>query len=210
MMGRQHLLSGVVVGLATCHAVSGIAAGAVWVGLVAAGSLAPDLDHPNARAVRALGLPGKVLSLGVVSFSQAVFRRVRGPGDRGDGGHRYLTHSLVSVPPVGLLVAGLVAVSRMVFGGVVWNVLPGPWEWGAAFALGWLTHIAGDAVTKGGCPLLWPAMISGRRWHRVRLPGWMAFRTGGWVERWIVRTVLLILAAVLAVDLLVAGLRTVT
>jgi membrane-bound metal-dependent hydrolase YbcI (DUF457 family) len=201
MMGKQHVLSGVVVGLATCHTVSGFAAGAVWVFLVAAGSLAPDLDHPSARAVRSLGLPGKVLSLGVVALSRAVFRLVRGPRDGGDGGHRYLTHTLASVPSVGLLVAGLVAVPRLVFGGAVWGVLPGPWEWGAAFALGWLTHIVGDAVTKGGCPLLWPVMIGGRRWHRLRLPGWVAFRTGGWFERWIVRTALLILVAVLAVGL---------
>lgn len=52
------------------------------------------------------------------------------------------------------------------------------------FALGVLIHIAGDAITEHGVPILAPFVrIRGCRWRRFGLPGWLAFRTGGWQEK---------------------------
>lgn len=189
MMGRTHLISGVAVGLATVGiAPAGFGAGAVWVSLVAVASMAPDLDHPSATLTLKLRYLGSLVCWAVTVLSRWAFRRVQGPADRGDGGHRHLTHTLVSGPAAGLVTVG------------VWALLPaglpvGCWTAGLAVTIGWWTHIAGDAITKSGCPLLWPLEIRRRRWHRPRLP--RPVLTGGVVERWLVRPALT-LAAVLA------------
>jgi inner membrane protein len=58
-------------------------------------------------------------------------------------GHRGITHSLLAV------VGGL-AVLSLVRGE------PGLARMGAPLALGYLSHLAGDALTPSGVPLLWP------------------------------------------------------
>lgn len=191
MMGRTHLVSGVAVGLATVGvAPSGFTGGAVWVALVSVASLAPDLDHPNATLTRGLGVFGWVACRGVTFLSRWAFRTLRGPGDRGDGGHRYLTHTLVSGPAVGLVTVA------------VWALLPaglplGCWTAGAAVTLGWWTHIAGDAITPSGCPLLWPLRVRRCRWWRFRSR--LSVLTGGAVERWFVRPALTLVAVMCGV-----------
>lgn len=50
-------------------------------------------------------------------------------------------------------------------------------------AIGWTLHVLMDATTKRGIKLLGV---------RVRPPRWLAIRTGGWVERWAVRPVLVL------------------
>lgn len=75
--------------------------------------------------------------------------------------HRGVTHSALFAAGLGFAVT---AVSG--------------WVWlGAAICVGCLTHDAGDALTSGGVPLLWPLKC------RLRLG---LFTTGGWVERAIV------------------------
>ena len=56
-----------------------------------------------------------------------------------------------------------------------------------ACALGCATHLAGDALTKEGIPVLWP--FSGRHFG---LPSPLSFTTGTWRERLVVAPLLLV------------------
>lgn len=53
---------------------------------------------------------------------------------------------------------------------------------GIAVALGNLTHLAGDAITKAGIPAFWPLKIRGKRWYDVALPSFMRISAGGTLE----------------------------
>jgi membrane-bound metal-dependent hydrolase YbcI (DUF457 family) len=71
---------------------------------------------------------------------------------------------------------------------------------GLAVAAGCITHCAGDALTRSGCPFLWPIPIAGETWYEIRPPASLRFRTGGLVER-----ILIAPAAVLLGLFLVPG-----
>jgi inner membrane protein len=130
MMGRSHAASGALVG-----------AGAAWLtnldplpttGLItitAIAALLPDADHPDATIPRYFGWPGRF----VAWLINAVF------------GHRGLTHSLIGVAA---LIVGMAFVPFLT---------AAPWWIPAGIVLGCLTHIAGDACTVSGVPLLWPS-----------------------------------------------------
>lgn len=81
-----------------------------------------------------------------------------------------------------------------------------PWV-ALAVLVGTVTHVMGDAVTEQGGPWLAPLyrQDSGsdreRRWVRLALPKVLAFRTGGWFERWVVFPALVV-AAVLVTPVL--------
>ncbi len=63
-------------------------------------------------------------------------------------GHRGITHSLLAV--VGLALA-------LRYGLAQWQLVGTGWALVAVgVAAGYLSHIAGDFVTRGGVPLLWP------------------------------------------------------
>lgn len=70
--------------------------------------------------------------------------------------------------------AGLAAIGL----GAVAVLLPGgsPLLLGATVAVGALTHILGDWLTRSGVPLAWPLVHRGKRWWMFRSP--LAFRTG--------------------------------
>ena len=70
--------------------------------------------------------------------------------------------------------AGVVALAL----GAAAVLLPGgaPALIGATVAVGSLTHILGDWLTRSGVPLAWPLTIRGKRWWMLRSP--LAFRTG--------------------------------
>lgn len=114
--------------------------------------------------------------------------------------------------PLGAVVGGL-----MGYG--LWPEIaanPGNWWiWWLAFTFGCLTHVWSDCVTKEGAPLSWPftiqtqvrAVAEGdgpvarfqrdkatkiRRWHTVGPPQWMRFYTGGQIEVWVVRLVVVL------------------
>lgn len=57
---------------------------------------------------------------------------------------------------------------------------------GLAVALGCFTHCLGDALTKSGCPFLFPIPIAGETWYELRPPRWLRFRTGGGFESYFV------------------------
>ena len=89
--------------------------------------------------------------------------------------------------------------------GVLAAAIAGPtigaaWWLGLAVAVGWLAHLAGDALTNSGCPILWPLKICGRRWYPVGSPRVIRMRTGGTAER-AVYVVLLLVGAVSTVSL---------
>lgn len=89
------------------------------------------------------------------------------------------------------------------------------WIWWVAFTVGCLTHVYSDCVTKEGAPLSWPFVVhlkerptvegegplarrrrnpepKVRRWYSVGPPQWMRFYTGGQVEIWVVRGVIVL------------------
>lgn len=67
---------------------------------------------------------------------------------------------------------------------LAWGFLPpSGWWLGLAIGLGCLVHVAGDCLTKHGCPVWWPLVVKGRRWYQVRPPEGLRMTTGGGVER---------------------------
>ncbi|MEU3019035.1 metal-dependent hydrolase [Nocardiopsis sp. NPDC007018] len=51
-----------------------------------------------------------------------------------------------------------------------------PWLIGLTVAVGSLTHVLGDWLTRSGVPLAWPVKVNGKRWWMFRSP--VAFHTG--------------------------------
>lgn len=126
MMGRHHMLSGVVSGSLVAVAGGLPPATAVpFVGITAAGSLLPDIDHPNSTVSRFFLWPGRMLA----AIISAIF------------GHRTLTHSVLGI---GLLSAGLAFVPQI------------PTFCYVAVILGCVTHVLGDMLTVAGVPVFWP------------------------------------------------------
>lgn len=68
------------------------------------------------------------------------------------------------------------------------------WGLPVATAIGCAVHLAGDALTRDGIPLLWP--LSRRDFHL--LPPFLRFTTGKFAEHWIVSLLLLIALALAA------------
>lgn len=150
--------------------VYGMAAGAA-----AAGSLAPDLDHPFSKA--SFGIPTALLSYGGVFLLVAEFqRRSASPQlfDLALLGEGYFVAArlavavglilLISSLLFGLLFSHRGPVHSLAFGiGVTGAftvglaILGAPlWLW-APFAWGWIAHLLADATTPHGIPcLLWP------------------------------------------------------
>lgn len=133
MTGRTHLLAGV-------------AAGAALLSLRGAGAIGPG-GAAAALGAACLGAllpdidhPGSLLSRGAGPLGAApgLFLRHRGP-----------THSL--------------AAALAAWAGAAWLCAARGLPAAAALAalLGYLSHLALDALTPGGAPLLWP--LSGRR-----------------------------------------------
>jgi hypothetical protein len=184
MMGTTHAMGAAAVWLAGC-AVLGppaptvIAAGA---GLAVAGGLAPDIDHRNAGAAKVARMAGLAL-VGAAGFAAltatshhdwrlwAIIGAVVGLAPwllrpRG-GGFRGCVHSRL-----GLVVCLAAAWLPLVFWSSWW-----PWWAALAVSLGWVSHLALDALTKEGLPWAWEP---GRRGPRF---GWLpkaeSMRTGG-------------------------------
>lgn len=72
---------------------------------------------------------------------------------------------------VGLAIAGVTTVAGTMTG-VDWRLLAVPVTFGV------LAHLAGDAITVEGCPLLWPVKIRGRRWFPFGRFHGLRIRTG--------------------------------
>ena len=195
MLGRHHALSGLVTGAATAEFAlhAGLAGIAATAALFAAEAPVPDLDTCGSCAARSLGF----LSEG---FAWTVSKLARGHrhgthsllGVAVLTGLTYLVCEFREYLPCRILLAFLLAIAiaaglrALRLGGHFADVLAicaaagiawRGWDLGLiplACAGGCLTHIAGDALTDSGVPLLWPF-----RDYRFKLwPEPFAFTTG--------------------------------
>ena len=147
--------------------------------LAAAAALLPDLDaqHSKIRSLR-LGPIRPLDPLGALVY--------------GAWGHRGPLHSLP-----GLAVFGLVAALPL---SLTWG-----WTYGAALMLGYGSHLALDAMTQRGVPLL-PTRGKGGQWgfrhRRHLLPPRLRFVTGSAAED-VLQAVLFSLALLLLVKNLI-------
>lgn len=97
-----------------------------------------------------------------------------------------------------LLVVSITAAGFTAYFGGLDDALTSTTSWvGFAVSLGCIAHCLGDAVTKSGCPFLWPFPIAGETWYELRPPRWLRFRTGGGVEKRLVVPVFLIVGVLL-------------
>ncbi len=97
-----------------------------------------------------------------------------------------------------LLLVGLAGAGAMVANTDAAAALSDVTGWlGIAVAVGCVVHDLGDAVTKSGCPFLFPIPIAGETWYEIRPPRWLRFRTDSKVERWLVFPVFAVLAVLL-------------
>lgn len=156
----------------------------------ALGGLVHKLVHKTCKAaVTATALPRDVAYVNWMKFRQR------------DPYHRTLTHTLVATLAIGCLVYGaawmhpvgaaftaalgvfllwplyrrtiglVVICAALVSVGAV--MLLEPWLITLAATGGYASHIAGDACTKAGVPVLWPVTVQRKRWWNIRLLGSM-------------------------------------
>ena len=150
MKATTHQIAGV--GLAAVAAAA-LDAPAETVGLLIAGawlgSLLPDADKAGSRIYHPRKLERHVWPLRVLGWIARIPLRLLMLL-----GHRGITHSLAACAVVALAASLL---SR---------------EFAAGLAIGYLAHVAADACTPGGVPLLAP--LTRRRWwllpRRIRIP----------------------------------------
>jgi len=134
---------------------------------VSLGSLAPDLDSQDNVIYSLVPAGRKIIS--------EVFERAFGK-------HRSISHSVLGVFIIGI--------------GTKWLITNIPTENGFdalalwyAFMISFVTHLFGDFLTRDGIPLLWP-------WkYRFGFPPFrfMRFKTGGWVEDYLVNSILVLI-----------------
>ena len=177
MEGRSHLLIGLTAGVvldSVAHitgdpllAVKGVTIGLlvnkiIYYTMVGFGALLPDIDNANSTLGRKLGWVSKEI--------------------QHLAGHRTLFHSLL-----GLLIGSLIAIGleQLVAYLLVQRgyIIPAQFITTShlifiAVLFGCIIHIAADAMTEGGVPLLWP---NHKRFGFPPNPHWR-FRTGTWPE----------------------------
>lgn len=197
MMGRTHALSGSTAFAALAFAAPMVGVHAHW-GAISAGllstagaALLPDLDHPDATCAHVFGFVSKALARFVHRVSgghrhathsfafMAAMPLLTWAGDVMLGNWFALSlmfvlfafglralHLARGLAPALAFALTLVVASTMLrdFGWLPYSV-----------GVGIAAHLAGDCLTKEGCPLLWP-----RRTHYM-LP--IVRRTGNAVER---------------------------
>lgn len=159
----------------------------------AGAALLPDLDHPSATIANCFGAVSEAFarfvhhvsgghrhathSLLFVAFAYlATWLGVS------VGGGWFAMPALFVLFAFGIramhLAPGISALVAAAAAGFFWLVLDGDYGWlPVAVGVGTLAHLAGDCLTKEGCPLLWP-----RRTHYMIS---IIHRTGNAVERWV-------------------------
>ena len=192
MVGARE--SRAVVILNRTHTTCGAAAGA-WLGvavgpepalalggvaLAALAAFTPDLDHPSARPVKALGPVGWLLCRILRAVSMATTRVA----------HRGATHSLLFALTLGVS-AMLIFLSWL-------PVLESGYLGGTVF-VGVVAALLGDLVTNSGLKhLMWPLRVV------VSIPRGLRIGTGGIVELYVVFP-LMLLATWAGIGLLLLG-----
>lgn len=180
-----------------------VAVGAI---LCAGAALLPDADHPSATIAHSVPVAGRVAT-GVVSNLAGGHRR--GTHSLvAAGGVLFLALGMLGADWGGAVPsdprtlacaaagAGLLAFALKVLGlargwarawlagagGALAITLAVPEQWaylGAIVAVGWIAHLAGDLLTTGGLPLLWPLTPRAPRgFSRIPVLGRMWLRSG--------------------------------
>lgn len=197
MLGRSHGLSGLAAGLGmgmALHAAP-LTCG-LLAGVTALGAYVPDADHRNSTITRSVPVLGPAVSWVVRGLSRAVYAATKGPRDENcSGEHRHLSHTVVGAAVFGALVGVVVYVVAGRLGAADPRHLA--LLIGGGLALGCVTHCVGDALTRAGCPFLWPLPICGETWFELRPPRFLRFRTGGPVEHYLVFPALLVVTVLL-------------
>jgi membrane-bound metal-dependent hydrolase YbcI (DUF457 family) len=215
VQGYSHSLSGLVAGTAAGEILHLPVPGtAALAGLTAGMALLPDLDCVNGCAARSLGLISEAVAwvirtlsgghrhathsfAGIAVFTGLAYLACAFRSD--DAGKAGLA-LLLTLAVAGALEAlhaarghaGDVA-GAAVAAGVIWSgrglvLIP------LAVALGCAVHIAGDMLTREGCPLAYPFTKA----HQFLLPPAMRFTTGHIAERFAVDPLLFAALSVLA------------
>lgn len=170
-----------------------VVAGAI---LSAGAALLPDADHPSATIAHAVPITGKLATRAVsqlsgghrhgthslVAAAAVVFLAWGMLALDWSGAGRGDPRTLVSAAIGAALLAFAIRVLKIVrrwpaawalgiAGAAAITVLvPSQWAWlGLSIAIGWIAHLAGDLLTTGGLPLLWPLTPRAPRWVR-RVP----------------------------------------
>jgi len=161
------------------------------VGVIAAGAIAVDIDHPQAFVSAAL--PRIILRTAAPLIALAVGVAVTVPL------MSHSTDSLVEILRMPFvqwaaaiigLVIGLTLISwlishtlghrgplhsltlsvgmTVVAVGILWSLGAGLFWWGLGFGWGWLSHVLADGLTEQGMPLWWP--LASERVHVLPYP----------------------------------------
>jgi inner membrane protein len=134
--------------------------------LITLGSLTPDLDSQENKLYTLIPIGHKL-------FSEI--------GERAFGKHRSISHSLIGITIFGY-------VSHF----LIYKIPPENGFWLDAlwysYFVSLVSHLVADALTKDGIPLLWPIKW---KFGFPPLKG-LRMRTGGFVEIFIVRTLILV------------------
>ena len=207
MLARDHALSGALAFTAAAPLLhvtgAGLLAGAVF---TAGAATLPDIDEPGSTISRTLGFFTMTVSWivhkvsgghrkgthslpGAAVFTLAAWLAVTHTGS--------LAGKIILGVILGLILAAGVRALRIGghhadIIGLAAGAAAAYWRAGVALvplciALGAASHIAGDELTHGGCPLAWP--VSGHEFHL--LPRRLQITTGKFTEHWIVSTLLL-------------------
>jgi inner membrane protein len=190
MVGRSHVLVGLSAGvvldsfvhlsgpslIGSTHITSALVINkALFYGMVALGALLPDIDNAHSTLGKRLGW-----------VSRSIQHTV---------GHRTLFHSILGLLLGALLAFGL---QQLVIALFISRQMDVPAHAIAASQLilwatlfGCVMHIAADALTREGVPLLWPA----RTYFGFPPNRRLRFKTGTWPEYTIVTIIILTVLA---------------
>ena len=214
-LGHTHALSGLVTGTAAGEFVLHLppSGTAPLAALCAGFACLPDLDTRHSCAARSLGFMSEAFAwsvakisgghrhgthsaLGVAVFTTLAWLACHYRTDT--AGRLTLGAFLALAIAAGLraLRLGGHAADLLAIGaaaGIAW------YGWGLALiplacGLGCATHLAGDALTDEGIPLLWPLSLK----HYKLWPEPLSFTTGSRPERWIIAPALLLALGLLA------------
>lgn len=209
MMGRTHALTGVAAGIGVTYcATYSVPAAVIGTVFCAGAALVPDIDHKDSTITKTFGPLTRILSYVVRKISGGhrvgthSFMGIAILGALAQYGVQYRHELPAQIIICTIMTLGFSGVIRLLrIPGWFDDLAPIPVVIGIvcftevslaiippALMLGCAIHVAGDVVTKSGCPLLWPFSLK-----RTKLA---LFKTDGTMERYVVVPV--VIAGILA------------
>lgn len=199
MMGRSHALTGLAAGIYGAYAANvPVPAGIAGAILCTGAAILPDIDHHRSTVSNMYGPVTRVFSWTINKLTGGHRRGTHSvPGILGlaivaQAGVVYRHEWYGQVPISLIMILCLGGAIRLLKIPGWWDdFVPFPIVAGIVFltdvplgivpvavALGCMIHVAGDMVTKQGCPIMWP--LSDKKTALA------LFKTNGRIERWIV------------------------